>query len=172
MVPGGIAQELAQQQSRGGLIKTSLPLYSAASFRGLVRGKYDDLRRRFRSKPLRISPRCSITGHARTAPSRGRGWGVLDLAAYPTTVGVQYDIDQWSEELQLQGHAGAGAPEVHRRFIYAAAEIDVTDIPTVVGISPAAGRSSTSIITGPIVTIRRRYTPQGTYDPLVDYVPV
>jgi len=132
LVPGGIAQELAQQQAEGPY-KTSLPytpLHRSEDSYAENTTTYDV------DSDMTVKNIASVQHHGTRSDGAlsGARLGVLDLAAYPSTVGVQYDIDQWSEELQLQGRT----LEENLKYIvgfYAAAEIDVTDIPTVVGIS-------------------------------------
>jgi iron complex outermembrane recepter protein len=132
LVPGGIAQELAQQQAEGPY-KTSLPytpLHRSEDSYAENTTTYDV------DSDLTIKNIASVQHHGTRSDGAlsGARLGVLDLAAYPTTVGVRYDIDQWSEELQLQGHALQESLK-YIVGLYAAAEVDVTDIPTVVGIS-------------------------------------
>ncbi|MDB6086062.1 MAG: TonB-dependent receptor [Gammaproteobacteria bacterium] len=132
LVPGGIAQELAQQQAEGPY-KTSLPytpLHRSEDGYAENTTTYD------LDSDLTIKNIASVQHHGTRSDGAlsGARLGVLDLAAYPTTVGVQYDIDQWSEEFQLQGHALKESLK-YIVGLYAAAEVDVTDIPTVVGIS-------------------------------------
>jgi iron complex outermembrane receptor protein len=132
LVPGGIAQELAQQQADGPY-KQSLP------FTPLHRSEdsYAENTTTYNAgADLTIKNIASVQHHGTRSDGAlsGAQLGVLDLAAYPTTVGVTYDIDQWSEELQLQGLALKQELKYIVGF-YAASEVDVTDIPTVVGIS-------------------------------------
>ena len=115
LVPGGIAQELAQQQAEGPY-KTSLPytpLHRSEDSYAENTTTYDV------DPDLTIKNIASVQHHGTRSDGAlsGARLGVLDLAAYPTTVGVQYDIDQWSEEFQLQGHPLAAEPEIHRWLI-------------------------------------------------------
>jgi iron complex outermembrane receptor protein len=132
LVPGGIAQELAQQQAEGPY-KTSLPytpLHRSEDSYAENTTTYDV------DSDTAIKNIASVQHHGTRSDGAlsGARLGVLDLAAYPSTVGVKYDIDQWSEELQLQGHTLQESLKYIVGF-YAAAEIDVTDIPTVVGFN-------------------------------------
>jgi iron complex outermembrane recepter protein len=132
LVPGGIAQELAQQKADGPY-KQSLPytpLHRSEDSLAENTTTYDV------NTDMTIKNIASVQHHGTRSDGAlsGARLGVLDLAAYPSTVGVTYDIDQWSEELQLQGRT------LHENLkyivgFYAASEVDVTDIPTVVGIS-------------------------------------
>jgi iron complex outermembrane receptor protein len=64
----------------------------------------------------------------------GARLGVLDIADYPETDGFRYLINQWSEELQLQGLTLQQRLKYIVGF-YAAVEDDNTNIPTLVGLS-------------------------------------
>ena len=132
LVPGGIAQELAQQQATGPY-KESLPYTPQHR----SEDSYAENTTSYDFNPdLTVKNIASVQHHGIRSDSAlsGARLGVLDLAAYPSTVGVQYDIDQWSEELQLQGKAFDKKLTYIFGF-YAAAEIDKVDIPTVVGFS-------------------------------------
>jgi iron complex outermembrane recepter protein len=132
LVPGGIAQELAQQQADGPY-KQSLPytpLHRSEDSYAENTTTFDV------TSDLTIKNIASVQHHGTRSDGAlsGARLGVLDLATYPSTVGVTYKINQWSEELQLQGRALQERLKYIVGF-YAAAEVDVTDIPTVVGIS-------------------------------------
>ncbi len=132
LVPGGIAQELADQQASGPY-KVSLPYtpqHRSEDVYAENTTSWDVL------PSLTLKNIASVQHHVvrSDAALSGARLGVLDLADYPSTNGVRYNIDQWSEELQAQGHI---LDDKFRYIVgfYAASEVDDVDIPTVVGIS-------------------------------------
>ena len=130
LVPGGIAQELADQQASGPY-KESLPYtpqHRSEDVYAENTTSYDVL------PGLTLKNIASVQHHIvrSDAALSGARLGVLDLANYPSTVGVHYNIDQWSEEFQVQGHVLSDSLKYLVGF-YAASEVDEVDIPTVVG---------------------------------------
>jgi iron complex outermembrane receptor protein len=130
LVPGGIAQELAEQQASGPY-KESLPYtpqHRSEDVYAENTTSYDVL------PSLTLKNIASVQHHVVRSDSAlsGARLGVLDLANYPSTVGVHYNIDQWSEEFQVQGHVLNDTLKYLVGF-YAASEVDDVDIPTVVG---------------------------------------
>jgi iron complex outermembrane receptor protein len=131
LVPGGIAQELATQQKNP--YNESLP-YTPLH---ISQEYYLENTSSYEIDPdLTVKNIVSYQHHEtrEDAALSGARLGVLDIAAYPNTDGFRYLINQWSEELQLQGLTLQQKLKYIVGF-YAAVEDDNTDIPTVVGFS-------------------------------------
>jgi iron complex outermembrane receptor protein len=129
--PLGIAGELAQQKAWG-------PWAEALPYTPLHRthGTFSENTTTYDFTPdFTIKNIASIIhDDARTdAAESGAPLGVLDLANYPSTVGVEYTTDQWSEELQLQGKAFDEKLKYIGGF-YAASQTVASDIPVEVGL--------------------------------------
>jgi len=131
LVPGGIAQELATQQKNP--YNESLP-YTPLH---ISQEYYLENTSSYEINPDFTLKNIASYQHHETradAALSGARLGVLDIADYPDTDGFRYLINQWSEELQLQGF---GLQQKLKYIVgfYAAVEDDNTDIPTVVGFS-------------------------------------
>lgn len=131
LVPGGIAQELATQQKNP--YNESLPFTP----RHISQEYYLENTTSYDIAPDMVLKNIVSYQHHHTredAALSGARLGVLDIADYPGTTGFRYKINQWSEELQLQGLTARRKLRYIMGF-YAAVEDDNTDIPTVVGLS-------------------------------------
>ena len=135
--PFGIARELAQQKAQG-------PYNEALQYEPTHYSRNLYLAN---TSTYEVTPDITLknivsysNSTTRTdQPLSGAPLGVLDLLDYPfSTDGIHYQIDQWSEEFQLQGKA-FNEQLNYILGVYAASDTDHSDIPTVVGIGLPGG---------------------------------